>query len=164
MAADSFAADEHGNGSLRADRKLFRLGDMVIGYTSSYRMGQLIEHSLKLPSRGDDPTFTYLVKKFVPALRKCLSEGGFSKTENSVNSGGTFLVGFEGGLYKIDTDFQVAQSAHKFDACGSGAQIALGSLHSTRSSCFEVRARRALEAAQSFNSYVREPFVYEIAG
>src|SRR5689334_11937895 len=105
-------ADSAGVGGLdlmiRADRKVFRNGDFIMGFTSSFRMGQLLAVKLKPPRHhpGDDP-WRYMVDEFVEAARSCLSNGGFAAKSNNVESGGQFLVGFKGRLFDIESDFQV---------------------------------------------------------
>jgi ATP-dependent protease HslVU (ClpYQ) peptidase subunit len=34
---------------IREDQKVFQNGDMIFGFTSSFRMGQLLQYSLKIP-------------------------------------------------------------------------------------------------------------------
>jgi len=61
--------------TIRKDPKVFKKDEMVIGYTSSFRMGQLLCFKLKIPkqpSKMDD--YEYLCTLFVDAVRKCLKD------------------------------------------------------------------------------------------
>ncbi len=150
---------------VRADRKVFRNGDFIMGFTSSFRMGQLLAHALVPPRRHvDEDVFAFMVKDFVNEVRSCLKEGGFASRRNEAEEGGTFLVGHAGRLFEIAGDYQVGESAFPYAACGCGAQVALGSLHSTMGQPPEERVLRALEAAESFSAGVRSPFHVEVLG
>jgi ATP-dependent protease HslVU (ClpYQ) peptidase subunit len=160
MGGDS-AATGGGGRTLRKDPKVFIKNRMIFGFCGSYRMGQLIQYQLKVPDQPkkmDD--MEYMVKEFIEALRKCLKDGGFTTIEDSVEEGGVFLVGYNGRLYRIDSDFQVGESMDGYEAVGSGEDLALGSLHTT--SLLTMNARRrirmALEAAAYFNVGVAAPF------
>ena len=77
--------------SQTAERKVFMVGDFIIGYTTSFRMGQLLEYELRLPEYDGPPNMGYMVTRFVPAVRACLKDGGFTKVENNREEGGLFL-------------------------------------------------------------------------
>lgn len=148
---------------VRADRKVFRIGDFVMGFTSSFRMGQLLAHGFypEKPRVGVD-VMHYMVTDFIDAARQRMKVGGFATTKDSAEQGGTFLVGYSGRLFHISDDFQVGESTHGFDACGCGDAIALGSLRSTRSwTDPKLRLKEALETAETFSAGVRGPFNFE---
>lgn len=176
IGADSMAGDGHWNRRVRADRKVFKNGELIFGFTTSFRMGQLLEHSLTPPpiQEGMEP-YAYAVKLLIPEIRNTLRAGGFMKTENGVESGGNFLVGFRGSLFEVDHDFQVAQSTEHFEAVGCGAQYAMGAMHvaydigfRSRQTPGEARASdvdvaravlaQGLEAAARFSAGVAGPF------
>jgi hypothetical protein len=151
---------------VRNDRKVFRNGDFVMGFTSSFRMGQLLAYSFNPPKpRQGADIMAYMVTDFIDAARNTMKSGGYAKVENSSERGGTFLVGYAGRLFQINDDFQVGESTLGFDACGCGFDIALGSLHTTRTWDDPIsRLRAALEAAEAFSAGVRSPFVFENIG
>lgn len=159
------ASDSAGVGGLnlvvRADAKVFRNGEFLIGFTSSFRMGQILAYLFTPPPLSDDEDMMmYMVRDFVRAARGAMKDAGFLSKRDDVESGGTFLVAHRRGLFRICDDFQVAISTHDFDAIGCGADYALGSLHSTSSllASPEARIRSALDAAESFSAGVRGPF------
>ena len=144
--------------SQRMDPKVFRVGPYIIGFSDSFRMGQLLRFSLDVPeqaSTSDD--FEHLCTVFVDAVRHCLREGGFAKQSEGEESGGVFLVGYRGALYCIDEDYHVGRSAHGYEAIGCGEEFALGSLASTTGNA-KSRILKALEAAALHSTGVCEPF------
>jgi len=163
MGADSAGVDSCYNLTVRADRKLFIKKDFLFGFTSSFRMGQLLQYKLSLPIRDkEQDIFNFMVCDFVEAVRTCLKQGGYAKKDNEVESSGTFLVGYQGRLFKIDSDYQVGENVCGYDACGCGESYALGSLFSHNGHMEgEPRVLLALEAAQQFSAGVRGPFFVE---
>lgn len=145
----------------RSDPKVFVNGEFVFGYTSSFRMGQLLEYEFSPPTPTEGVSgMAYMVKQFIPGVKSTLKEGGFQTSENGEDSGGTFLVGWRGGLYEIEDDYQVARVRQSFHSCGCGRDMVLGSLHATNE--FEIgpedRITMALNAAVEFSAGVRGPF------
>lgn len=161
IGGDSVGIDDWNRVS-RVDRKVFRNDGFVMGFTTSYRMGQLLRYSLKPPAVKDgQDLMEYMVVDFVGALRTTLKEGGFAKKENEVEKGGVFLVGFRERLFRIEGDYQVGESADGYDACGWGAMVALGALHATPRAAPRHRLIAALKASEYHSRCVRGPFHIE---
>ena len=145
--------------TVRADEKVFRNRDFLMGFTTSFRMGQLLRYSLEPPRRHpDDDIHQYMVVDFVNAVREYLKAGGYASKEDEVESGGTFLVGYAGHLFTVDSDYQVGIPEDGFAAVGSGQDIAQGSLFATQGQEPRQRVLTALQAAERFNAGVRGPF------
>lgn len=149
--------------TVRADRKVFRNGNFIMGFTSSFRMGQLLAVKLSPPHYHPDvEPWRYMVDNFVEAARTTLRNGGFMSKHNDVEEGGHFLVGFRGRIFSIESDFQVGERVEGFDAAGCGAPFALGSLAETSGIYDPVeRVRNALIVAERFSAGVRGPFHVE---
>lgn len=151
---------------IRRDPKVFRAGPFLLGFTSSFRMGQLLQFMLPQQGWSRDrelrEPFEFMVTEFIPAVRRILAEGGFKKTDSGVDSGGTFLVGYKGRLFKVDSDFQVAEAAYKVDACGCGEELAVGALAGqfimNRDMSHELAIKNALTIAEENSAGVRGPF------
>jgi ATP-dependent protease HslVU (ClpYQ) peptidase subunit len=144
---------------LRADGKVFKNGEFIMGFTTSFRMGQLLQYGFAPPARIEGVEIhRFMVTTFVDSIRTCLKAGGFAKKENEIESGGQFLVGYQGHLFEIDQDYQVGESADGFAAVGCGSGYALGSLFSTKGKTAPIRLRMALEAAEHMSAGVRGPF------
>lgn len=148
--------------TVRADRKVFRNGPFIMGFTTSFRMGQLLAYRLDAPKRHpDDDIMRYMVTDFIDGVRTCLKNGGYAHRENEVERGGVFLVGYEGRLFKVEGDYQVGESVHGFDAAGCGESFALGSLWETASLDAAQRVEHALQAAERMSAGVSGPFFTE---
>lgn len=148
---------------VRKDPKVFRVGRAVIGGTSSFRMLQLLQFA----ETEENPCYAtplvdpyeFAVRKFVPWMRKLFLDGGFSRKYNNVETGGVFLIGYFGRLFRIDDDFQVGEAACGFDACGCGENLARGSLATGELlGSAEYRVEKALQVAEKFSAGVRGPF------
>lgn len=146
--------------TVRADKKVFRNGDFIFGFTSSFRMGQLLRYSFSPPRRHpDDDVDQYMATTFVNAVRACLAKGGYARNDSGEESGGTFLVGYAGRLFMIADDYQVGESVDGYSAVGCGADLALGALFATPPEMPpEHRIQIALEASERFSAGVRAPF------
>lgn len=139
--------------------KVWEQDGWAYGFTSSWRMGQLLRWAFCPPPMTEGPIERYMVVDFVNALRMCLADGGWLKKENEVERGGAFLVGHAGRLFRIDSDFQVAEVAAGVDAVGCGDFFALGALHALGPKVpAKDRALKALEAAAAYSTGVRGPF------
>jgi ATP-dependent protease HslVU (ClpYQ) peptidase subunit len=164
MGADSAGVD---CGTLqivsRKDVKVFRVGEFVIGCTTSFRMIQLLRYSLKLPKVGSSTDiYRYMCTDFINAVRSCFKEGGFLEKEKEREGGGTFLVGYQSRLFQIMDDYQVQETLEDFDACGCGARYAMGALMATGEEwTAQDRIKRALQVAEHFSAGVRPPFIIE---
>lgn len=144
--------------TIRADEKAFTTGPYVMGFTDSFRMGQLLRYSLTPPEPTEDLQ-RFMVTAFVDAVRGCLKAGGYARKENEQESGGAFLVGVRGSLFVVCGDYQVAEPADQMAAVGCGAQVALGALYATQWSPEPGnRLDTALRAAERLSAGVRGPF------
>lgn len=99
-------------------RKIFRRSGFLFGFTSSYRMGQILQYSLSLPKRkvGQDLT-EYLHTDFVSAVRSAFDEGGHE-------DGGEFIFITEGRIFSMQSDFSLLEALDTFESCGSGEDYA----------------------------------------
>lgn len=147
--------------TLRSDAKVFRREGYVMGFTSSFRMGQLLQYAGDLPGAPREHLDRFMATEFIDAARTIMADGGFRKKEFEVESGGEFLVGVRGVLFSVDCDFQIGRALRPFDAVGSGATVALGAMTIMEGMRLgaDARIRRALAAAEEWNAGVRGPFV-----
>lgn len=144
--------------SIRADEKVFGNGPFIMGFTSSFRMGQLLRYKFSPPAQTVHQTdMEYMVTSFIDACRQCFAGNGFG--DKDATSGGTFLVGYKGKLYTIEGDYQVGIPSIPFDAVGCGADLALGAMYATEKLSPEERINMALSAASTFSAGVSPPFV-----
>ncbi|MBN8493218.1 MAG: hypothetical protein J0M00_17560 [Burkholderiales bacterium] len=149
---------------VRNDPKLYRVGDLLMGYTSSFRMGQLLGYRFQPPEHPADWAIDrYMRTAFVDSLRECFKAGGYARTTEGAEQAGDFLVGYRGRLFHVASDYQVGECAEGFDAVGCGADLAMGALYATRGAAPQQRITVALQAAEAFNIGVRGPFHIEQA-
>lgn len=161
----TMGGDSAGVGGLdvivRADPKVFTNGPFLIGYTSSFRMGQILRFKFAPPpiSKKRD-LFQYMCTDFVDSARRAMKKGGYSRVDSNVERGGTFLVGVQGRIFNIQTDFQVGEASDSFDSCGCGESYAFGALN-VQPDTMDPKARvlQALETAAKFSGGVRGPFL-----
>lgn len=130
MGADSAGMDHQTYGIMAmAEEKVFQNGPMLIGYTTSFRMGQLLRHSLVVPARADtQPVEHYMATTFVDAVRECFRLAGWAAVTNAQESGGDFLVGYCGRLFWVSNHFEVMEPREPYHAIGCAAYVAKGAL------------------------------------
>lgn len=145
--------------TVRADRKVFVNGPYIMGFTTSFRMGQLLHRALVPPKPPRCGLEGFMVTTFIDAVRECLKEGGYAEKTNEAESGGSFLVGVRGHLFDIGPDYQVGIPADGYAAIGCGDDIAFGSLYATKGQPPKTRVKTALAAAAHHSAGVTGPFV-----
>lgn len=148
--------------TVRADQKVFRNDGMLFGFTTSFRMGQLLRYALKIPDH--DPRVDieqYMATCFIDAVRDCLKTHGCARKESETEHGGTFLVGYKSRLFAIYDDYQIEDSANGYNAVGCGGEIARGALFASSGISGRERAELALRAAEQHSAGVRGPFHIE---
>lgn len=150
---------------ISASPKVFGNGSYLVGYTSSFRMGQLLQYSLALSPPPTDPAdlFQHMATTFVNEVRDCFKLGGVAAKDKDVEAGGTFLVGVRGRLFCVYQDYQVFESLSQFLAVGSGAPYALGALAALGATDAPnlkpaELVRRALSVSAEYSMGVRGPF------
>jgi ATP-dependent protease HslVU (ClpYQ) peptidase subunit len=166
--------------SVRKDDKVFVRDGYIIGFTTSFRMGQLLKYDLEiLPSHvgvKDKDLHGFMVTDFIPAIKDVFERGGYiqetvDEDSKGEDKGGTFLVGTRGKLFIVADDFQVGESIHGFNSVGCGEDIALGALFGMTKIMpllknptmqqAKAMAMIALESAQEYSAGVRMPFTLE---
>lgn len=149
----------------RADAKVFQVGELIIGFTTSFRMGQILRFGFTPPmpeeNFDDDELYGYFVTTFIDTVRARFKEAGYLHNEHERESGGNFLVGIRDRIFQIESDFQVGIPRKPYAAVGSGFDLALGALHATDGLDMDPEKRliRSMDAAVEFNGGVRPPYV-----
>lgn len=143
---------------LRSDQKVFIKREFIMGFTTSFRMGQLLQYSLKIPARDGIDLYQYMVTNFVNAVRDCLKEGGYASKKDENEIGGCFLVGIEGRIFKIESDYQVGELYQNFAAIGCGEEIALGAMAASKNIPPHTRILDALTIVETYCTGVSGPF------
>lgn len=164
----TIGGDSAGVGGLdvthRKDPKVFKNGPFIMGFTSSFRMGQLLMSSnFKSPyQKKKQSDYDFMVTSFIDSVKKCFKDGGYSQTYSGGDDrGGTFLVGYKGVLYMVDDDYQVSVSMDNYVAIGCGDGFAKGVLFTVdNEKNLEPREKikLSLEASTHFSGGVRPPY------
>jgi ATP-dependent protease HslVU (ClpYQ) peptidase subunit len=146
----------------RSDSKVFKIGSTIFGFTSSFRMGQLLRYKLVIPTQKvDQDDYDFLCTDFIDAVIRTLESNGYSKIKENEKIGGTFIVAYKNKVYVIYDDFQVGHSLIGYCAVGCGADYALGAMTALLKSSKDGRliAEYALEIAAQHSAGVCAPFL-----
>lgn len=146
---------------VRTDPKVFINKDFIFGFTSSFRMGQILQYDFippKHPPKKSD--MAYLVTDFITAVRVAFSSKGFISKNEERETGGNFLMGYRGKLYEVDCDFQVGKQSINYASVGCGAELAAGAMHALADVKDPIeRITRAMDAAEYFSTGVSKPYL-----
>lgn len=146
---------------IRADEKVFIKDDFIFGFTSSFRMGQLIRYKFNIPDRTENQsTDDYIHTTFLDNLIECLKINGYATIDKNEIRGGTFLFGYRGRLYEVEDNFQIAKYNKPYASVGCGSNIALGCMYGLNNKLIspEDMIRISLDAAVEFSAGVRGPY------
>jgi len=161
IGADSLGSSSF-SGIVRKDPKFFHYTkDIIVGFTSSYRMGQVIMYAENLFSDiniNNKEFFTHknMVTKFIPNLVKL-----YKDIDDTIDKKGTFLIATFDKLWKIYDDFQVEETVQDFNSCGSGEDFAFGSLYTSEKNeelSITDKIILSLESAENYAKGVQRPF------
>lgn len=167
IGGDSLGSNNYTK-TVRQDKKVFKLKgnpNAILGFTSSYRMGQLLMFAENLIPIEDDNRvdYEYIVTKFIPRVIELFDKNGYGKTDSGEKSAGHFLLAYRDKLYEIHEDYQVAEPIHEYSSCGCGEVAAKGSLFTSSKygdGLFEPEDRifMALQSATDITCGVEPPF------
>ena len=151
--------------SCRKDPKVFRRGDFIMGFTVSFRYGQILQYEFDPPElptncKSGKALHKFMVTQFIPELRETLRQHGWLKIQDGIEENGYLIVGIRNFLFEVDTDFQVGWPAESFAACGCGEDYALGALAILDNVEIEAeeKVKLALAAAARFSAGVMPPY------
>jgi len=139
--------------------KAIENGNYIIGGAGDYRALQVVLHGWQPPTltaKAKLNLYEFVINKVAPSLKTTLSEAGVEFSKSSDNDGDKFelslLIGINGSLFEIDSDFSVAMNKDGFYGIGSGGDYALGALYAG------VGAIEAMEVAAINDNKTAAPF------
>jgi ATP-dependent protease HslVU (ClpYQ) peptidase subunit len=158
MGGDCAAADEQGNFvSTRKEPKVFVKGAYIIGYAGSFRFGKVVQHTFIPPKPDYNDLDKFLNTLFIDSLRQYCEEAKVDPSSEQDSS--EMLVGVGGRVFEFCNDWHFGEDRNNFNAIGSGASYAMGSLYSTKRLKSQAsRVKLALESSEKFCSDVCGPF------
>ena len=146
--------------------KIFRnktFKDVVMGSTTTFRHIDLLKYSDKLFDELDlykdtELDHEYMVTKFIPNVITLFKEGIVDSSET--NRGANFIIGAKNKLFEIQSDYSVQEPLLGFCSVGSGEDIAMGSMITTKDMNIPVlkKIELALKAAEECSCGVQRPF------
>ena len=153
LGADCLGSTSHGDKLRRIDKKVFRNNDILIGISGSFRVRDLLMYA-DIP-KIEYPLDKYMRTTFVNFIRQL-----FEKVDGDFS----LIIGIEGKLYTVYSDYQVEESRFPFMSIGSGCQTALGTLYSLHKMKSKLHPKKkiklALDAAAEFTTTVSAPHVF----
>lgn len=150
--------------TITTNSKVFYNGNLLFGFSSSFRIGQLLRYSLKiLPMKKGMNEIEYLVTHVADRIRKLCNDKGTLKKDNDGGDDyidSKILCCVNGKLFSIEPDLGIVKSAFGYDAVGCGSNYALGAMYATKNLNMspEQRIKIALESACIHNASCRAPF------
>lgn len=107
--------------------KVFKHSQMLYGYTSTFRFGQIIEHILDdntlYPPTEPEQTYRWLVKTFVPKIRQV-----FKNEDYSIERGCNAVLVVNGQVWELQNDLSVLRNDAGLVVVGSGVYHAQSSI------------------------------------
>ena len=172
LAADSIGirGDDR---SIQNNPKIFRNYSnykFVIGFSGSFRMGQILQYELKPPDVKNihessyDEMMRYMVQYFIPEVRETFKSHGFIQSfAEGDEKGGNFIVAYKKYMFVVEADFFVSSAVDNYIAIGCGAVNALGALYVLNNDgniSYKNKLFKALYAAKYHSICVEEPFIF----
>jgi ATP-dependent protease HslVU (ClpYQ) peptidase subunit len=139
--------------------KVITNGNYLVGVAGDVRALQVVLHTWKPPAfLAKDRTniFQFMVNKVAPSLKQLLTDAGLLDSKSpdkdfEIN----IIVGLNGSLFEIDSDFAVSRSDSGYYGLGTGGDYALGALYAG------ATPEQAASIAALNDSKTAEPFITE---
>ena len=129
MIGDCMGSDGFQKHIFSKTPKVFGVGDFIIGYTTSFRMGQILQYSWEPPQRlqSDDNDDLYIYKHVVNSIKKCFEDNAYGFKDKSEFEAGNFLIGWHGRLFEMQNNMSLME-IDKFASVGCGCYHALAAM------------------------------------
>ena len=128
MLGDKMGSNGFTHGVYSRTDKIFHTGEFLIGYTTSFRMGQLLQYYWTPPTKSADVTDNvYIYKVVVSSINSLFKDNDWGVKDKSEFQGGNFLFGWRGRLFVMQPNLSVLE-LDKFGSVGSGEYHALAAM------------------------------------
>jgi ATP-dependent protease HslVU (ClpYQ) peptidase subunit len=139
--------------------KVVTNGNYLVGVAGDVRALQVVLHTWKPPAflvKDKTNIFQFMVNKVAPSLKQLLTDAGLLDSKSpdkdfEIN----IIVGLNGSLFEIDSDFAVSRSDSGYYGLGTGGDYALGALYAG------ATPEQAASIAALNDSKTAEPFITE---
>jgi len=128
IAADS----QTSFGNLRADcspmGKIAINGKYLVAAAGTVRGMNIIQHSFRPPAPPKTNLDSFMVNKFIPALRKTFVDSGYEMKESGeiASFDNDLIVAVNGTIYFVDEVYGLERNKENLHVTGTGRQLALG--------------------------------------
>lgn len=162
LSADSSSVGNHHTRRVNGSKVFSYDNGTICGYTTSFRMGQILEHHV-VPPELDRNERDYVIEVLIPEVRRAMKDRGYSEVQNNEEKGGFFLLGIEDKIFKVQRDFSAIRYQEPYFAVGEGAREAYGAISAILNmdngniESPKFVAEAAIKAAAKFNSGVKLP-------
>lgn len=129
MVGDQMGSNGFTHSVFNKASKVFKVGDFLIGYTTSFRMGQILQYSWTPPVRlvTDTNDDLYLYKTVVDSIKKCFDDNSYGQKKNVEFDGGTFIIGWKGRIFEMQDNLSLLEY-DKFSSVGCGTYHATAAM------------------------------------
>lgn len=167
IGGDSIAADmDTYSKDIIINPKVFKNGKFLIGYTTSFRIGQLLEYTLIPPKKNKkQDVMQYLCNNFIDEIRRLFVDNGYDMLKSN-SGGGTFLFAYKGDIYLVQNDYSILIVDTAYNAVGSGYKAALAAMNvleeidpKCKRYSPEEKLQIAFRAVEKHNNSVAGPFI-----
>jgi hypothetical protein len=123
LGGDLAGSNGHNIGEV-SQSKVFCVGEFLVGYSGSFRAGQIVEYSWSPPDRILGVCdYNYLVLQIIPSLMVILEGSGFGGYDGTEVKGGNFLLVYEGRVYEVQEDYSILEWVQPVVCLGSGGDV-----------------------------------------
>lgn len=114
--------------------KVFKVDDFLLGYTTSFRMGQILQYSWEPPKKSlDDSDDYYIYKHIVDSIKKCFVDNDFGHKPEDEFQAGNFLIGWKGRLFEMQNNLSLMEH-DEFASVGCGCYHAVAAMKTMKMS------------------------------
>jgi ATP-dependent protease HslVU (ClpYQ) peptidase subunit len=106
--------------------KIVKVGHLLVACAGSARFADVALNLWKPPTYvGDMSEYKFMVSKIIPSLRNTIETNGVTLKDDEQFQA---LIGFNGKLFEVATDYTVLVSNSNFYGIGSGSAYGIGAL------------------------------------
>lgn len=117
LAGDKLGSNGYTKREMRAP-KVFKRGAFHIGYTSTFRFGQLLEHVWEAPVQEEEGDMRFMVRKVIPSLIKLLTDNKHLFSDSDAIEMGEAIIVYRGKIFRIQGDASIFEEDYTSVGCG----------------------------------------------